>query len=88
MVTISDIEWGRLEINASDLGLLLLIMINRSVFYPPSEVANNDELSTQDEELLFFFFQFPATQKRIAIKYLRQQVDVTNMQLRNKILNI
>lgn len=78
-VTISDMERGRVEINASDLGFIAAHYDKPiSFFYPPRVVINQDELTTLDEELLFLFIQLPDTQKHIAIEYIRQQVDITN----------
>lgn len=81
-VTISDLERGRVEINASDLGFIAAHYDKPiSYFYPPRVVINKDELSALDEELLFLFFQLPETQKRISIEYVRQQVEITNKAL-------
>jgi transcriptional regulator with XRE-family HTH domain len=81
-VTISDIERGRLEINASDLGFIAAHYDKPiSFFYPPRVVINQDELSPLDEELLFLFIQLPDTQKLISIEYLRQQVEITKKAL-------
>lgn len=77
-VTISDMERGRVEISASDLGFIAAHYDKPiSFFYPPRVVANKDELSPLDEELLFLFIQLPDTQKHIAIEYIRQQVEIT-----------
>lgn len=81
-VTISDMERGRVEINASDLGFIAAHYDKPiSYFYPPRVVINKDELSPLDEELLFLFIQLPDTQKHIAIEYIRQQVEITNKAL-------
>lgn len=77
-VTISDIERGRVEINASDLGFIAAHYDKPiSYFFPPGVIVNRDELSGLDEELVFLFFQLPDTQKHIAIEYIRQQVELT-----------
>lgn len=84
-VTISDMERGRVEINASDLGLIAAHYDKPiSYFYPPRVVINKDELSSLDEELLFLFYQLPDTQKHIAVEYLRQQVHITNEALQRR----
>lgn len=81
-VTVSDMERGRVEINASDLGFIAAHYDKPiSFFYPPRVVINKDELSTLDEELLFLFLQLPDTQKHIAIEYIRQQVEITKKAL-------
>ena len=78
-VTISDIERGRVEIGASDLGWIAAHFEKPiSYFYPPRVVVSKDELTSLDEELLFLFFQLPDTQKHIAIEYIKQQVELTN----------
>lgn len=81
-VTISDMERGRVEINAADLGFIAAHYDKPiSYFYPPRVVIDKDELSALDEELLFLFFQLPDTQKRISIEYTRQQVEITTRAL-------
>jgi transcriptional regulator with XRE-family HTH domain len=78
-VSISDIERGRVEISASDLGFIAAHYEKPiSYFFPPRVVVNKDELSKLDEELLFLFFQLPDTQKLIAIEYLKNQVEIVN----------
>jgi len=87
-VSVSDIERGRVEIGASDLGWIAA-HYNKpiSYFFPPRVTVGKSELSALDEELLFLFFQLPETQQHIAIEYLRQQVDITNKALEKIILN-
>lgn len=78
-VSVSDIERGRVEISAADLGWIAAHYDKPiSYFYPPRVSVDKNELSSLDEELLFLFFQLPETQKHIAIEYLRQQVDIIN----------
>ena len=87
-VSISDIERGRVEISAADLGWIAAYFNKPiSYFYPPRVTIDRAELSALDEELLFLFFQLPETQQQIAIEYLRQQVDITNKALEKVILN-
>lgn len=86
-VTVSDIERGRVEINASDLGFIAAHYDKPiSFFYPPRVVINKDELSPLAEELLFLFMQLPDTQKHIAIEYLNQQVEITKKAINREIL--
>ena len=87
-VSISDIERGRVEISAADLGWIAAQYDKPiSYFFPPRVAVDKSELSSLDEELLFLFFQLPETQKHIAIEYLRQQVDITNRAIEKQILN-
>ena len=81
-VSISDIERGRVEISAADLGWIAAHYEKPiSYFYPPRVVINKDELTQQAEELLFLFNQLPETQKRISMEYIKQQVNITNKAL-------
>ena len=83
-VSVSDIERGRVEIGASDLGWIAAHYDKPiSYFFPPRVTVDKSELSSLDEELLFLFFQLPETQQHIAIEYLRQQVDISNKALEN-----
>ena len=78
-VSVSDIERGRVEISAADLGWIAAHYDKPiSYFFPPGVSVDKNELSSLDEELLLLFFQLPETQKYIAIEFLRQQVDITN----------
>lgn len=87
-VSISDIERGRVEISASDLGFISSHYEKPvSFFYPPRVSIDKDELSSLDEELLFLFLQLPDTQKHIAVEYIRQQVEITNKALEKTIIN-
>ena len=78
-VSISDIERGRVEVSASDLGWIAAHYDKPiSYFYPPRVVINKDELTQLAEELLFLFNQLPETQKQISMEYIKQQVNITN----------
>ena len=78
-VSVSDIERGRVQIGASDLGWIAAHYDKPiSYFFPPRVTVDKSELSALDEELIFLFFQLPETQKRIALEYIRQQVEITN----------
>jgi len=86
-VTISDMERGRVAINASDLGFIAAHYDKPiSYFFPPRVIIKKEELSQLDEELLFLFFQLPDIQKHIALEYIRQQVEITKKANEKKIL--
>ena len=83
-VSISDIERGRVEIGASELGWIAAYYDKPiSYFYPPRVNISKLELSSLDEELLSLFYQLPSTQKLIALEYIRQQVKITNKVIEN-----
>jgi len=81
-VSISDIERGRVEISAADLGWIAAHYDKPISYFFPSRVSiDKSELSALDEELLFLFLQLPDTQQQISVEYIRQQVDITNRAL-------
>ena len=83
-VSVSDIERGRVEISAADLGWIAAHYDKPvSYFYPPRVRIDKEDLSPLDEELLFLFNQLPHTQKYIAVEYLRQQVSIANKAFEN-----
>jgi transcriptional regulator with XRE-family HTH domain len=76
-VAISDLERGRVAVNASDLALIAAHYEKPiSFFYPPRVTISKDDLSPLDEELISLFHQLPESQRYIALEYVKQQVDV------------
>lgn len=77
-VTISDMERGRVAINASDLALISSILGKPiSYFFPPQETYQKGDLTPIHEELLTMFDQLPELQQQIAIEYINQQLQLT-----------
>jgi transcriptional regulator with XRE-family HTH domain len=77
-VTVSDMERGRVAVSAADLAFIAGNYDKPiSFFYPPSISVNKDQLSQLEEELIFLFSQLPTTQQRIALEYIKQQVEIT-----------
>ncbi len=76
-VTISDMERGRVVINANDL-LVIAINYNKpiSYFFPPELVASKEHLTPIEEELLFLFYKLPNSQQIITVEYIREQVTI------------
>ena len=63
-VSISDIERGRVEISAADLGWIAAHYDKPiSYFFPSRVVVDKSELSSLDEELLFFIFSITRNAK-------------------------
>jgi len=83
-VTISDMERGRVIINANDL-LTIALTYNKpiSYFFPPEFAINQDELAPIEEELLFLFKKLPHVQQHIAIEQMKEQVDFISNYLEN-----
>lgn len=76
-VAISDLERGRVSVNASDLGFIAAYYDKPiSYFYPPRLKINKEDLSSLDEELLIVFWQLPEIQQHIAFEYVKQQLEV------------
>jgi len=77
-VAVSDMERGRVSINAADLAFIAAFYEKPiGFFYPPQITVNKDHLSQLEEELIFLFLQLPTTQQRIALEYIKQQVEIT-----------
>lgn len=76
-VAISDLERGRVSVNASDLGFIAAYYDKPiSYFYPPRLKISKEDLSSLDEELLMIFWQLPEIQQHIAFEYVKQQLEV------------
>ena len=76
-VAVSDLERGRVSVNASDLGFIAAYYDKTiSYFYPPRLKIDKDDLSSLDEELLMIFWQLPEIQQHIALEYVKQQLEV------------
>ena len=76
---ISDLERGRVSVNASDLGFIAAYYDKPiSYFYPPRLKINKEDLSSLDEELLIVFWQLPEIQQHIAFEYVKQQLEIVN----------
>ena len=78
-VAISDLERGRVSVNASDLGFIAAYYDKPiSYFYPPRLKIDKDDLSSLDQELLLIFWQLPEIQQHIALEYVKQQLEIVN----------
>lgn len=78
-VAISDLERGRVSVNASDLGFIAAHYEKPiSYFFPPRIKVEKDSLSQLDQELIMVFWQLPKTQKQIALEYVKQQLSIVN----------
>jgi transcriptional regulator with XRE-family HTH domain len=76
-VAISDLERGRVAVNASDLSLIAANYQKPiSYFFPPQLSVFKDELSPQEEEAVNLIRQMPLTQQNIAIEYLKKQLEI------------
>jgi transcriptional regulator with XRE-family HTH domain len=76
-VAISDLERGRVAVNASDLSLIAANYQKPiSYFFPPQLSVFKDELSPQEEEVVNLIRQMPLTQQNIAIEYLKKQLEI------------
>ena len=74
-VAVSDLERGRVSVNAAELSLIADHYGKPiSYFFPPLETVNKDDLSTIEGELLILVRQLPSLQKHIALENIRQQV--------------
>lgn len=77
-VVISDIERGRVAVSAVDLAYIASHYDKPiGYFYPPRISASKDQLSQLEEELIYIFSQLPETQQRIALEYVKQQLNIT-----------
>lgn len=83
-VTISDMERGRVAVNAQDL-FAIAIHYNKpiSYFFPPELVINKEDLTPLEKELLFLFYKLPNTQQLLAVEYMREQVIFISKVLEN-----
>lgn len=81
-VTISDMERGRIAINASDLAQIATHYGKPiSYFYPRRLTVSKESLSNLDEEMLVLFWSLEEGQQYIAIENLRQQAQLTKKAL-------
>jgi transcriptional regulator with XRE-family HTH domain len=74
-VAISDLERGRVNVDASEL-LLIASYFQKPIgfFFPPyPTIQVKGELTTIEQELVMEFRELPETQQFIALEYVRQQ---------------
>lgn len=77
-VSISDIERGRIAINAADLAQIAFHYGKPiSYFFPERLTISKETLSNLDEELLALFWELYDDQKYLAIENIRQQVEIS-----------
>ena len=77
-VAISDLERGRVAVNASDLSLIAAYYEKPiSYFFHPINKITKSDLSTLEEELIMTFRMLPNTQKKIALEYVKQQAAIS-----------
>ena len=87
-VTVSDIERGRVSVNASDLALIAAFLDKPiSYFFPPRVTIDKNDLTKLDEELIQLFHQLPENQQYIALEYVRQQVDIADKAFQRKLMD-
>jgi len=85
-VAVSDIERGRVLVNAADLSLIAAHYEKPiSFFYHPRVIISKDELSSLDEELISLFHQLPESQQYITLEYVKQQADISLKAFHRKI---
>lgn len=81
-VTISDMERGRIAINASDLANIAAHYGKPiSYFFPSRLTVSKESLSNLDQEILVLFWSLEEGQQYIAIENLRQQVELSRKAL-------
>jgi transcriptional regulator with XRE-family HTH domain len=84
-VAISDLERGRVAVNASDLSLIAAYYDKPiSYFFHPINKVRKKDLSSMEEELVMNFRQLPETQQSIALEYVKQQLDVIEKAIGDK----
>jgi transcriptional regulator with XRE-family HTH domain len=77
-VAISDIERGRVTVSAVDLAYISSHYDKPiGYFYPPRISVSKEQLSQLEEQLVYYFSQLPPTQQRIALEYVKQQMEIT-----------
>jgi transcriptional regulator with XRE-family HTH domain len=87
-VAVSDIERGRVLVNAADLSLIAAHFdLPISFFYPPRVIISKDELSSLDEELISYFHQLPESQQYITLEYVKQQANIALKAFQRKLLD-
>jgi len=78
-VAISDLERGRVSVNASDLAFIAAHYDKPiGFFFPPRVKVEKNDLDVLDQELMMIFCQLLETQKQIAFEYVKQQLYITN----------
>lgn len=75
-VAISDLERGRVAVNASDLTQIAAHYRKPVSFFYPPVVKIEGTLSALEEELLIYFADLPEEQKIIAVGYIKQQAEL------------
>jgi transcriptional regulator with XRE-family HTH domain len=76
-VAISDLERGRVAVNASDLSLIAAYYEKPiSYFFHPINKTTRSDLSPIEEELIMVFRQLPDTQRLISLEYIKQQLRI------------
>lgn len=76
-VAVSDLERGRVAVNASDLSLIAAYYDKPiSYFFHPVNRISKKELTPIEEELIMTFRQLPNTQKKISLEYVKTQLEV------------
>jgi transcriptional regulator with XRE-family HTH domain len=76
-VAISDLERGRVAVNASDLSLIAAYYEKPISFFFPSQLSiQKNELTPFEEEIISLIRQMPTIQQLIAIEYIKKQLEI------------
>jgi transcriptional regulator with XRE-family HTH domain len=75
-VAVSDLERGRVNVNAADLAIIAAHYGKPISYFFPVRVTVNPELSKLEEELITYFRDLPDTQQFIVIEYIKQLQEV------------
>lgn len=88
-VAISDLERGRVAVNASDLSLIAAYYEKPiSFFFHPENKVKREELKPVEEELIMTYRQLPDTQKKITLEYTKQQLKIYEKARESKVSDI
>lgn len=85
-VAISDLERGRVAVNAADLTQIAAHYRKPVSFFYPPIVKINGSLSALEEEFLIFFADLPDEQQYIAIENIKLQSEIAVKASRRSII--
>ena len=75
----SDLERGRVSVNSADLGFIAAYYEKPiNYFFPPDLKIDSDDLTPLGQELYMVFSKLPVVQQRIALEYLKKQLEIIN----------
>jgi len=76
---ISDLERGRVSVNASDLGFIAAYYEKPiSYFFPSDLKIDNEDLSPLGQELYMVFSKLSEIQQQIALEYIKKQLEIVS----------